>query len=119
MDELDGISNGDDLSLPLAIDLVDHRREGGVLSGACWTHHVFVVRIPDVAIDAQLCPLTGSDVQVRCIPLDHLLEEHAEVHALGGRCWSAWGERCAWRWCCDGSGHLSGSLRLALRVMRL
>ena len=35
--------------------------------------------VGDVAVDAQLRPLAGGDVQVGRVPLDHLLEQRAQV----------------------------------------
>ena len=49
--------------------------------------HVVDVRVGDVAVDAQLRPLTGRDVQVGGVPLDHLLEERAKIEAEGAGLW--------------------------------
>src|SRR5256712_7660166 len=43
------------------------------------SEHVIDRRVGDVAVHAQLGPLARHDVQVRRIPLDHLLEQGAEI----------------------------------------
>ena len=48
------------------------------------TTSTFDVR--DVAVDAQLGPLAGGDVQVGGVALDHLLEQRAQVDGVGGGC---------------------------------
>ena len=171
VDELDGIFDGDDVTLPLLVDLVDHRGEGRALARSgrpgdehqpartlghlpddirklqlierldverdlpddhrhaaalleavaaearevldaerevelvlhlealllvlgehrvrelqrvLGRHHELEVRVLDLAVDAQLGPLAGGDVQIGRVALDHLLEQDAEVDA-----WSA------------------------------
>ena len=53
-------------------------------------------RVRDLAVDAQLRPLAGRDVQVGGVALDHLLEQHAQVDPArsgraGGRRERSWG----------------------------
>ncbi len=65
---------------PLLLVLGEHRvRERQRVLGI---HDVGTrIRIRDVAVHAQLRPLTCGKVQVRGFPLDHLLKEHPEVDA--------------------------------------
>src|SRR5207247_7629151 len=41
--------------------------------------HVIDRRVGDVAVDPQLGPLARHDVEVRRVPLNHLLEQGAEI----------------------------------------
>ena len=56
----------------------------GELHGVLRRHHELEIRVGDLAVDAQLRALAGGDVQIRRVPLDHLLEQDAKVDG-GGR----------------------------------
>ena len=55
----------------------------GELQGVLRRHHHLEIRVGDLAVDSQLRALAGRDVQVRGVPLDHLLEQDTKVD--GGR----------------------------------
>src|SRR6185369_5667565 len=63
----------------------------GELQGVLGRHHHLEIRVGDLAVDSQLRALAGRDVQVRGVPLDHLLEQDTKVD--GGRRLSGCGHR--------------------------
>jgi hypothetical protein len=75
------------LVLHLEALLLVLREDGiGQLQRVLRRHDELDGRVRDLAVDAHLGALARGDMQVGCIPLDHLLEEDAQVDA-SGRCW--------------------------------
>jgi hypothetical protein len=63
----------------------------GELQSVLRRHHELEVRILNLAVDAHLRTLTGCDVQIGRVALDHLLEQDAQVDAGGVRWSGHWG----------------------------
>src|SRR4029077_988755 len=69
---------------PLLLILGQHRV--GDRQRVLGREHRLHARAHDVAVHAQLGTLARHDMQVRCVLLDHLLEQRAEIHTLRGAC---------------------------------
>ena len=68
--------------------LVLRQHAVGKLQRVLRRHREVDVRVRDLAVYAQLRPFAGRDMQVGRVPLDHFLEEDAEIYG-GGYDWSS------------------------------